>query len=80
MYDRLANVIGLFLIGFLLTILIIFTIIFGIVLIKRRTFNDNNTKDLIRNWKSKPIYEIILLDESKESTPIGKFKGIKKKN
>ncbi len=77
--DSLEIVFGLFFIGFLLTILIIFTIIFGSVLIKRRSFNDDNTKDLIENWKSKPIYEIILLDESKESTPIGKFKGIKKK-
>ena len=77
--NGLGNVLGLLLIDFLLTILIIFTIIFGSVLIKRRSFNDDNTKDLIENWKSKPIYEIILLDESKESTPIGKFKGIKKK-
>ena len=77
--DGLSNVIGLLFIGFLLSILIIFTIIFGTVLIKRRAFDDDNTKDLIGNWKSKPIYEIILLDESKESTPIGKFKGIKKK-
>ena len=77
--NGLGNVLGLLLIYYLLTILIIFTIIFGIVLIKRRTFNDNNTKDLIGNWKSKPIYEIILLDESKESIPIGEFKGIKKK-
>ena len=77
--DGLENGFGLLLIGCLFTILIIFTIIFGSVLIKRRSFNDDNTKDLIENWKSKPIYEIILLDESKESTPIGKFKGIKKK-
>ena len=77
--DFLSNVIGLYFIGFLLSILIIFTLIFGTVLIKRRAFDDDNTKDLIRNWKSKPIYEIILSDESKESTPIGKFKGIKKK-
>ena len=77
--DFLSNVIGLYFIGFLLSILIIFTIIFGTVLIKRRAFDDDNTKDLIRNWKSKPIYEIILLDESKESNPIGEFKGIKKK-
>ena len=54
----LGNVLGLLLIYYLLTILIIFTIIFGSVLIKRRSFNDDNTKDLIENWKSKPIYEL----------------------
>ena len=75
----LENIIGLCLICCLLMTLIIFIIIFGSVLTKKRAFDDENTKDLIRNWKSKPIYEIILLDESKESNPIGEFKGIKKK-
>ena len=78
MNDGLLNIGELLLICYLLGILITFTLIFGTVLIKRRAFDDDNTKDLIRNWKSKPIYEIILLDESKESTPIGNFTGIKK--
>ena len=42
-------VFGLFSIGFLLTILIKFTIIFGSVLIKRRSFNDDKLTNTLPN-------------------------------
>ena len=61
------------------SILFLFVINVASFLAKQKLFNDDNTKDLFKNWESKPIYEIDILNDSKKSISIGEFKGIKKK-
>ena len=66
---------------FFLFILLFFSLI-GIttLLIKRKIFDDNNLKDLTKNWKLNPIEEINLLSDSKTEKikSLGLFKGINK--
>ena len=77
-FDHLQNNFSLIFAAFIFMITFLCYLSISIMFLKKKIFDDNNIKDLSFNWKSNPIQEINILDNSntEKSNSIGNFKGI----
>ncbi len=77
-FDQLQNNFSLIFAGFIFLITFLCYLTISIMFLKKKIFDDNNIKDLAFNWKSNPIQDINIIDNSNTENlkSIGNFKGI----
>ena len=77
-FDQLQNNFSLIFAAFIFIITFLCYLSISIMFLKKKIFDDNNLKDLALNWKSNPIQDINIENNSNTDKleSIGNFKGI----